>query len=87
LSALIFLLLSNSSVLCAQLSDAEVDRIMARIPKSRTNNISSIASFIQEKISSDSNKLRAIFFFTANHIDYDVDNMYAVNFNETTEKK
>ena len=87
MSSLIFLLLFNGSALCAQLSNAEVDRIMSRIPKSRTNNIYNIASFIQEKFNSDSNKLRAIFFFTANHIDYDVDNMYAVNFNEKTENK
>lgn len=60
---------------------------MSRIPKSKTSSISSIASFIQEKFSSDSNKLRAIYFFTANHIDYDVDNMFAINFNETTENK
>lgn len=87
LKSLLFLFIFHAGILSAQLSNTEVDREMARIPKSKTNGISSIASFIQEKFSSDSNKLRAIFFFTANHIDYDVDNMFAVNFNETTENK
>ncbi len=60
---------------------------MRLIPTQKTNSIQSIGNYIQEKFSSDSNKLRAIFFFTANHIDYDVDNMFAINFNETTENK
>jgi hypothetical protein len=87
LKSLFFLFIFNAGILSAQLDNTEVDREMARIPKSKTSSISSIASFIQEKFSSDSNKLRAIYFFTANHIDYDVDNMFAVNFNETTESK
>jgi hypothetical protein len=85
--SLFFLFIFTSVILSAQHSNTEVDREMARIPKSKTSSISNIASFIQEKFSSDSNKLRAIFFFTANHIDYDVDNMFAINFNETTENK
>lgn len=87
MKSLFFLFIFNAGILSAQLDNTEVDREMARIPKSKTSSISSIASFIQEKFSSDSNKLRAIYFFTANHIDYDVDNMFAVNFNETTESK
>lgn len=87
MKSLFFLFIFNAGILSAQLSNTDVDREMARIPKSKTSSISSIASYIQEKFSSDSNKLRAIYFFTANHIDYDVDNMFAVNFNETTESK
>ena len=87
MKSLFFLFIFNAGILSAQLNNTDLDREMARIPKFKTSSISSIASFIQEKFSSDSNKLRAIYFFTANHIDYDVDNMFAVNFNETTENK
>lgn len=71
----------------AQRSQNQVDRIMSQIPSSRTKTIQDISSFILEKFSSDSNKLRAAFIFTAQHLDYDVENMYAVNFNELTENK
>lgn len=76
-----------SLAVSGQLSNAEVDKKMLQIPSSQTNSITSIAKYIQENFKSDSNKIRAIYFFTANHIDYDVDNMFAINFNETTEDK
>lgn len=71
----------------AQLSNIEVDNRMLKIPNSQTKSIATIANYIKENFVSDSNKIRAIFFFTANHIEYDVDNMFAINFNETTENK
>ncbi|MFN7240355.1 MAG: transglutaminase domain-containing protein [Chitinophagales bacterium] len=74
-------------IVSSQLSNAEVDKRMLKLPNSQTNSISSIAKFIRENFSSDSNKIRAVYFFTAHHIDYDVDNMFAINFNETTENK
>ena len=87
MKSLFFLFIFNAGILSAQLSNIEVDREMARIPKSKTSSISSISKYIQENFKSDSNKIRAVYFFTTNHIDYDVDNMFAINFNETTENK
>ena len=87
MKSLFFLFIFNAGILSAQLSNIEVDREMARIPKSKTSSISSISKYIQENFKSDSNKIRAVYFFTTNHIDYDVDNMFAINFNETNENK
>lgn len=71
----------------AQFNNTEVDDRMSKISDAQTNSIYTIAQYIQENFASDSNRIRAIFFFTTNHIEYDVDNMFAINFNETTEKK
>ncbi|MBL7789564.1 MAG: hypothetical protein JNL75_06990 [Chitinophagales bacterium] len=83
----IFILLFFVLTAKAQLSNIEVDNRMLKIPNSQTKSIATIANYIKENFVSDSNKIRAIFFFTANHIEYDVDNMFAINFNETTENK
>jgi Transglutaminase-like superfamily len=84
---LILVLVLTSIAVKAQLGNTEVDKLMLKIPNSQTNSITSIAKYIQDNFKSDSNKIRAIYFFTATHIDYDVDNMFAINFNETTENK
>jgi hypothetical protein len=83
----LLLLVFHSGIIFAQLSSSEVDKVMRLIPSQKTNSIQSIGNYIQEKFKSDSNRIRAVYFFTANHIDYDVDNMFAINFNETTENK
>lgn len=71
----------------AQTDSDEVYRIISKIPELNTLSIASIADYVQSNFKSDSHKLKAIFYFTTQHIDYDVDNMYAINFNETTEQK
>lgn len=47
----------------------------------------SIAKYINANFKTDTDKIRAIFYWTASTISYDVANMYAVNFDETVQEK
>lgn len=68
-------------------SYAIVDAKMDKIPDSLSKSTSLIASYIKENFKQEEEKVRAAFYFTASKISYDTDNMYAINFNETTENK
>ncbi len=47
----------------------------------------SISEYITANFTTDSDKARAIFIWTATNIQYDIDNMYAINFYEKKEDK
>lgn len=65
----------------------EVDKKVMLIPDSLTNSTDGIATFINENFTNENEKARAIFFWIASTIRYDIDNMYAVNFYEKKEAK
>lgn len=64
-----------------------VDAKMAKIPNNLTTSTDSIANYINANFKTENDKIRAVFFWTASNIKYDVENMFAINFNETSEKK
>ncbi|MFV5691679.1 transglutaminase domain-containing protein [Flavobacterium sp. LT1R49] len=66
---------------------ALIDRKMAAISTSSTNSTEAIANYINANFKTDSDKIRAVFYWTAFNISYDVANMYAVNFNETSQEQ
>lgn len=67
-----------------------VDKIALQIPDSMTNSPLGISSYISENFIKQSDKSRAIFIWIAKNIQYDIDNMFAINFyqnsHETIEK-
>ena len=67
-----------------------VDNIALQIPDSLTKTTSGLASFINSNFSSQKDKSRAIFIWIAKNIQYDIENMFAINFyqnsKETVEK-
>nr|WP_315212054.1 transglutaminase domain-containing protein [uncultured Flavobacterium sp.] len=64
-----------------------VDSKMAVIPASSTTSTDAIAKYINSNFKTETDKIRAVFYWTATNISYDVANMFAVNFNETEQEK
>lgn len=64
-----------------------VDKKAILIPDSLTKSTTKIAGYVSANFSSDKEKARAIFIWVATNIQYDIENMYALNFYETTEEK
>ncbi|MBF7092945.1 hypothetical protein IUY40_15535 [Flavobacterium sp. ALJ2] len=64
-----------------------VDKQMSKIPANYINSTQDIANFIMNNFENDDDKIRAVFYWTASNISYDVQNMFAVNFNETRQDK
>src|SRR3954463_8417153 len=65
----------------------QTDALVLQIPDSLTTTTDGIAGYINKKFSSQKTKVRAIYFWIATSIDYDVENMFAINFYEKEEDK
>jgi len=64
-----------------------IDTKMLAIPTSMTNKTDDVARYINSNFSTEKDKVRAIFIWVASSFEYDVDNMYALNYNEKREEK
>ena len=64
-----------------------VDAKMIIIPARSAVSTDGIASYINDNFNSESDKIRAAFFWTASNISYDVSNMYSVKYDETVQDK
>lgn len=60
---------------------------MLLIPASETTTTADIARYVQSNFTSNQEKVRAIFIWTASSIRYDLENMFAINFYETKDAK
>ncbi len=61
---------------------AAIDKKALQIPDSLTKTAEGIASYITTNLNTDKEKVRAIFIWVATNIEYDIDNMFAINFYE-----
>ncbi len=61
---------------------ASVDKKALQIPDSLTKSSAQIAGYISSNFLTDKEKVRAIFIWVASNIQYDIDNMFAINFYE-----
>jgi transglutaminase/protease-like cytokinesis protein 3 len=66
---------------------ALIDNKMSNIPISSTNSTQAIADYINDNFKTDTDKIRAAFYWTASNVSYDVANMLTVNFNETPQQQ
>lgn len=66
---------------------AAVDTKMSKIPEEQTHSTSDIANYINTNFTSESDKIRAAFYWTASSISYDVENMNEPNFIYTPQEK
>lgn len=66
---------------------AEIDKKALEIPASQTTNTADIAAYIMANFSTQTAKVRAAFIWTASTFEYDIENMYAINFHEKEEEK
>jgi transglutaminase/protease-like cytokinesis protein 3 len=64
-----------------------IDKKALQLPDSLTKNTDLIANYITSNFTTDKDKSRAIFIWVASSIQYDVDNMFAINFYEKKEDK
>ncbi|HEY6142162.1 MAG TPA: transglutaminase domain-containing protein [Flavobacterium sp.] len=64
-----------------------IDKKMAAIPSNLTASTDSIANYISSNFKTENDKIRAVFYWTASNISYDVKNMFAVNFEETNQDR
>ena len=64
-----------------------IDKKALAIPDSLTKNTTDIAAFISKNFNSKSDKTRAIFIWIASNISYDLDNIFTIDFIETTAEK
>ncbi len=87
LTAIILLSQSLYSQKPAVSEYATVDKKALQLPDSLTLSTKDIASYINLNFTTDTDKARAIFIWVASNIQYDVANMYAINFYESREEK
>lgn len=87
LLVLIFASLCTSAQKKAVNPYAEIDKIALAIPDSLTTTAADIANYITSNFQTDSDKARAAFVWIATNIQYDIDNMFAINFYEGKEEK
>jgi hypothetical protein len=83
----IFLFLSVLSVAQTKNIYADIDNKVSKIPDESTKTTEGIAKFITDNFKTDSEKIRAVFYWTATNISYDVPNMFAPNQFESAQQK
>ena len=66
---------------------AAVDKKALELPEAQAGNTTDIAAYINANFITDKDKTRAIFIWTASNIQYDVENMFAMNFYEKQDEK
>lgn len=64
-----------------------IDKIALQIPDSVTNSTDSIAKYMSNHFSNTTDKVRGIYIWICSNIEYDYENMYAINFYEKKEDK
>jgi len=66
---------------------AQTDVRALQLPDSASHSVSSIAAYINSNFTTATDKARAIFIWIAGNIQYDIDNMFAIDFYEDTAAK
>lgn len=66
---------------------SSIDRVALQMPDSLTKTTDDIAYYINHTFKTNNEKVRAIFIWIATNIQYDIDNMFAINFYESKEEK
>lgn len=64
-----------------------IDKKMAEIPNRLTFSTNSIANYIASNFKTDDEKIRAVFYWTASTISYDIDNIHVFNYTDTFENR
>src|SRR4051812_37909743 len=57
-----------------------IDKLALQIPDSSTHSTESIANYITKNFTTATDKSRAVFIWIAQNIQYDINNMFAINF-------
>jgi transglutaminase/protease-like cytokinesis protein 3 len=65
---------------------ASVDNLMLKIPDTLTTNTTTLAGYINSNFHNPNDKSRAIFCWITHNIQYDLDNMFAINFYQSNDE-
>ncbi len=86
---LIIILIFSTGIALAQSNKeyAAIDSKAIKIPDSLSKSVNTIAEYINANFKTDNEKIRALFFWETSKISYDIENMFAINFNETSANK
>jgi hypothetical protein len=84
-----FLLLLFTSICFAQTKNsyALLDAKMDKIPDDLSTSTDGIAKYINANFNSESDKIRATFYWTASNISYDIDNISSIDYSEVSPDK
>jgi hypothetical protein len=82
-----FLFLTQFSIGQTAEGYLNIDKTIAAIPDSLTATTSKIASYIAANFKNDTEKIRAVYYWTATNIVYDVPNMYEPNYLDSPQVK
>jgi len=85
LSCLVFSIVTAQKAVVSEY--AETDKLALQLPDSMSHTTDDIARFIAAHFKTDKSKLRAIFTWIAGNIQYDVANMFAINFYEGEQER
>ncbi len=66
---------------------ALLDKKIAAIPSNLRSSTDAIANYINSNFKTANDKIRAVFYWTASNISYDVENMFAENSEQTSQEK
>lgn len=83
----LFLFLSVLSVAQTKPAYTDIDNKISKIPVELTTSTTGIAKFIMDNFKTDTEKIRAVFYWTASNISYDVPNMHSPNQFESAQQK
>ncbi|MEL1239609.1 transglutaminase domain-containing protein [Flavobacterium flavipallidum] len=83
----LFLLVSVVCLAQTKPAYSDVDSKMAKIPLELSASTTGIAKFISDNFKTDSDKIRAVFYWTTINISYDVPNMFVPNQLESPQEK
>lgn len=64
-----------------------VDTKMDKMPAEYNQSMDSIGNYIKSNFQTESDRIRAVFYWTANSISYDADNMFEVKFDESLQDR
>jgi Transglutaminase-like superfamily len=87
---ILFFILTSQTIFAQKATVNEflaIDKKALQLPDSLTKTSGLIASYITSNFATDKDKSRAIFIWVASNIQYDIDNMFAMNFYERKEDK
>ncbi|WP_300599182.1 transglutaminase domain-containing protein [Niabella sp.] len=65
----------------------QTDQVMTAMPAAAGNSVQEVATYIHDHFSKEAEQVRAVFFWVTKNIDYDVANMFAINFYENSDDK
>jgi len=64
----------------------DIDKLISTIQDSLTKSTENIVEFINSNFKTQDEKIRAIYYWITEHIEYDIENMYAINFYQKPEE-